>query len=133
MRESAPLQDRLSADLTDNQWVTITAVGLAAVAFVLVSLESSPLPVSADFGAEFLLSLSLMDLAFAYGDYWPVEYRPRDAVAWTLLFGAVTAVVFLSVYEFGLSHVGHTIASSAAFLIAVGLQFGSAVLYARVR
>jgi len=133
MSESAPLRNQLRADLTDNQSVTITAIGLAVVAFVLVSLDSSPLPVSADFGAEFLLSLSLMDMAFAYNDYWPVEYRPMYAVMWTLIFGVATTVVFLGVYELGLSHVGNTIASIAAFLVAVGLQFGSAVLYTRIR
>jgi hypothetical protein len=102
------------------------------VAFALVSLDSSPLPVSADFGAEFLLSLSLMDMAFAYDDYWPVEYRPMYAVMWTLLFGVVTVIVFLSVYELGLSQVGSTTASIAAFLITLGVQFGSAILYARI-
>jgi hypothetical protein len=119
--------------LTDNQWVALTAIGLALAAFVLVWLDSSPLPVSADFSAEFLLSMSLMDMAFAYDDYWPVEYRPMYAVMWTLLFGIVTTVVFLTVYELGLSQVGNTATSIAAFLVAVGLQFGSAILYARVR
>ncbi len=133
MGESPSLRNQLRADLTDNQWVTVTAIGLALVAFVLVSLDSSPLPVSTDFGAEFLLSLSLMDMAFAYDDYWPVEYRPMYAVVWTLLFGVVTTAVFLGVYEPGLTHVGDTAASIAAFLIAVGLQFGSAILYARIR
>ena len=76
---------------------------------------------------------SLMDMAFAYDDHWPVEYRPTYAVMWTLLFGGVTIVVFLSVYELGLSQVGNTIASIAAFLITVGVQFGSAILYARIR
>ena len=84
MSESAPLRNQLYTDLTDNQWVTITAIGLAVIAFILVSLDSSPFPVSADFGAEFLLSLSIMDLAFSYDDYWPVEYRPVYAVMWTL-------------------------------------------------
>jgi hypothetical protein len=133
MSASAPHPNRLYADLTDNQWVTITAIGLAVVAFVLVSLDSSPLPVSADFGAEFLLSLSLMDMAFAYDDYWPGEYRPMYAVMWTLMFGVATTVVFSGVYELALSPVGNTSASIAAFLVAVGLQFGSAVLYARIR
>jgi hypothetical protein len=133
MPESPSLRNQLRADLTDNQWVTVTAIGLALAAFVLVSVDSSPLPVSADFGAEFLLSLGLMDMAFAYDDYWPVEYRPMYAVMWTLLFGVVTVVVFLSVYELGLLQVGNTIASIAAFLITVGVQFGSAILYARIR
>jgi hypothetical protein len=133
MPGSPSLRDRLRADLTDNQWVTVTAIGLALAAFMLMSLDSSPLPESAGFGAEFMLSLSLMDIAFAYDDYWPVEYRPMYAVMWTLLFGVVTTVVFLSVYELGLSQVGNTTASIAAFLITVGLQFGSAILYARVR
>jgi hypothetical protein len=74
-----------------------------------------------------------MDMAFAYDDYWPVEYRAMYAVMWTLLFGVVTVVVFLSVYELGLSQVGNTTASIAAFLITVGVQFGSAILYARIR
>ena len=133
MTESASLRDRLHADLTDNLSVTATAVGLALMVFVLVSLESQPLPVSTDFGAPFLLSLSLMDIAFAYDDYWPVEYRPMYAVVWTLLLGGVTSVVFFGVYELGLSQVGNTAASIAAFLMTVGVQFGIAVLYARTR
>ena len=133
MGESQPLPNQLRADLTDNQWVTVTAIGLALVAFVLVSLDNSPLPLSADFGPAFLLSLSLMDIAFAYDDYWPVEYRPIYAVMWTLLFGVVSTVVFVSVYELGLSQVGNTTAGIAAFLITVGIQFGSAILYARTR
>jgi hypothetical protein len=133
MSEDAPLRNRLRTDLMDNQSVTLTAIGLGLVAFVLVSLDSSPLPVSSDFSAEFLLSLSLMDVAFVYDDYWPVEYRPLYAATWTVLCGAVTALVFVSVYELGLSQVGHTTASVAAFVIAVGVQFGSAILYARIR
>jgi hypothetical protein len=133
MGDSVPLRNRLPAGLTDTQSVTVTAIGLAVVVFVLVSLDGSPLPVSADFGAEFLLSLSLMDMAFAYDDYWPVAYRPAYAVVWAILFGVVTMLVFLSVYELGLSQAGHTTASVTAFVVAVGVQFGSAVLYARVR
>jgi hypothetical protein len=113
--------------------VTITAIGLAVVAFVLVSLDSDPFPVPAEFSAEFLLSLSLMDMAFAYDDYWPIEYRPMYAVMWTLICGVATMIVFLGVYGLGLSQVGNTIASIAAFLITVGLQFGSGILYARIR
>lgn len=113
--------------------MTVTAVGLALTAFVLVSLDGSPLPVPPDFGAEFLLSLSLMDLAFAYDDYWPVEYGPTHAVAWTFAFGVVTVVVFSAVYGLGLSRVGATAASLSAFLAAVGVQLGSAALYASVR
>jgi len=133
MPESPPPPNQLRADLTDNQWVTVTAIGLALAAFVLVSLDSAPLPVSADFGAEFLVSLSLIDMAFAYDEYWPVEYRPMYAVVWTLLLGGVTSVVFFGVYELGLSQVGNTAASIAAFLMTVGVQFGIAVLYARTR
>jgi hypothetical protein len=131
--ESTPLRRRLRADLTDSQSVTITAIGLGVTAFVLVSLDGSPVPASADFGAEFLLSLSLMDMAFIYDDYWPVEYGPTNAVVWALLFGVVTALVFFGVYDVGLSHVERTAASIVAFLMAVGVQFGSAVLYACVR
>jgi hypothetical protein len=73
-----------------------------------------------------------MDIAFAYDDYWPVEYSPRYAVIWTLLVVVVTTVVFLTVYDVGLSQVGPTPASIAAFLTAVGVQFGSRTVYARV-
>ena len=54
---------------------------------------------------------------------------------WTLSGGAVTTVVFSSVYELGLLYrgVGGTTASIAAFLIAVGLQSGSAILDAHIR
>lgn len=133
MRDSMSFPGQLRADLTDNQTVTVTALALALTAFVWVSLESTPLLVSGDFGAEFLLSLSLMDLVFAYDDYWPVAYRPLYAVLWTLLFGIVTTVVFMSVNVLGLLRVGQTTAGIPAFLIAVGLQFGSAVLDADIR
>lgn len=133
MSESTLLRNRLYADLTDNQWVTVTALGLALAAFVLVSLDSSLFPVSPDFSAEFLLSLSLMDMAFACNHYWPVEYKPMYVVMWTLLSRMITTVVFLTVYELGLSYVGNTTASIVAAFITVGLQFGSAILYARAR
>jgi hypothetical protein len=133
MGESAPLGGRLRADLTDNQSVTATAIGLALVVFVLVSLNSEFLLVSDEFGAEFLLSLSMMDTAFAYDEFWPVEYRPAYAVLWTLLFGFLTAGVFVGVYEFAGLQTGDTVAVYGAFLVAVGLQFGTAVLYARIR
>ena len=94
MGESPSFPGQLRADLTASQWVTVTATGLALAAFLLVSLDRSPLPVSASFDAEFLLSLSLLDMAFAYDDYWPVEYGPVYAVLWTFLFGAGTTVVF---------------------------------------
>jgi hypothetical protein len=129
MGESAPLGGRLRADLTDNQSVTATAIGLALVVFVLVSLDSEFLPVS----AEFLLSLSMMDTAFAYDEFWPVEYRPAYAALWTLLFGFLTAGVFVGVYELAGLQTGDTVAVYGAFLAAVGLQFGTAVLYARIR
>ena len=131
--ESPSLHDRLHADLTDNLPVTVTAMGLALAAFVLVSLDSTPLPVSADFGARFLLSLSLLDMAFAYDDYWPVAYSPMYAVTWTLVFGIFTAGLFISIYEVALPHVGNTVASAAAFVTVVSIQFGSAMLYARIR
>lgn len=133
MGESAPLHGQLPGDLTDGQSVTVTAIGLALVAFVLVSLDGGPLPVSGDFGAEFLLSLSLMDMAFTYDEFWPVGYRPMYAVTWTLLVGVGTMLLFVGAYNLGLSQVGTTAASIAAFLIAVGVQVGSAVLYGRVR
>ncbi|MEZ3165119.1 hypothetical protein [Halorubrum miltondacostae] len=133
MVESTSLRDQLYSDLTDNQSVTITSIGLAVIAFVLVAVDIGPLSVSADFSAEFLLALSLMDMAFTYNDYWPVEYQPRYAVIWTLIFSVATITVFLSVYEIGLRYVGNRVASIAAFLLAVGLHFGSAALYAWIR
>lgn len=133
MTESPSLRERLHTDLTDNLPVTVTAIGLALAAFVLVSLDSTPLPVSTDFGARFLLSLSLLDIAFAYDDYWPVAYSPMYAVTWALVFGILTAGLFLSIYEVALPHVGNTVASVAAFVMVASIQFGSAILYARIR
>jgi hypothetical protein len=133
MGESLSLHNQLRADLADNLSATMAASRLAVVAFALVSVDSSPLPVSADFDARFLLSLSLIDLAFVSEDYWPVEYKPMDAVIWTLLCGGITTLVFLGIYRFGLSQAGQTTASIAAFLITVGIQFGGAILYARTR
>jgi hypothetical protein len=56
-----------------------------------------------------------------------------SAVTYTILSGAVTTPVFPGVYEFGQPHLRKTVASVAAFLTPVGLQFGSAVLYAHIR
>jgi len=133
MDDSPSFRQQLRIELTDGQFVTITATALAVTAFVLVSLDSAPLFVSTEFNASFLLSMSLLDMSFAYNDYRPVEYGPRYAVLWTLLFGLVTVLVFLGVYEVGLSWTGETTVSIAAFLLAVGAQFGSAALYARIR
>ena len=72
-------------------------------------------------------------MAFACNHYWPVEYKPMYVVMWTLLSRMITTVVFLTVYELGLSYVGNTTASIVAAFITVGLQFGSAILYARAR
>lgn len=131
MRGSNPPHGRLHTGLTDTQWVTVTAIALALGAFVLTSLESSPLP-AAEFGAEFLLSLSILDTAFVYG-HWPVEYGPEHAVAWALLSGLLTAGAFVGVHGVVLSWAGATTAGVAAFLTAVGLGFGAAVLYARLQ
>jgi hypothetical protein len=133
MDDSPSLRQQLCADLTDGQFVTITAIALAVTTFVLVSLDSAPLFVSTEFNASFLLSMSLLDMSFAYSDYWPVEYGPPYAVLWTLLFGLVTVLVFFGVYEVELSWTGETTVSIVAFLLAVGAQFGSAALYVRIR
>ncbi|ERG91289.1 MAG: hypothetical protein J07HQW1_01323 [Haloquadratum walsbyi J07HQW1] len=45
-------------------------------------------------------------MAFIYSDYLSVEHRPVYAVMWTLSGGAVTTVVFSSVYELGLLYRG---------------------------
>ncbi|GGM50515.1 hypothetical protein GCM10009006_34560 [Haloarcula argentinensis] len=77
--------------------MALAAIGLALAAFVLVSLDSDPLSVSADFGAPSLLSSSGIDISFANGDYWPVEYRSMHAVVWAHLFGVVTMYSIISV------------------------------------
>jgi len=128
----SPFHRRLPGQLTDSQSVTATAIGLALVMFVLVSLDSTPLPLPAEFGAGFLLSLSMMDTAFTYDEFWPVEYRPAHAALWAVLFGLLTAGVFVGVYELALQ-AGDTVAGAGAFLIAVGFQFGTASLYARTQ
>lgn len=131
--ESTSLRERLHTDLTDNLPVTVTAIGMALAAFALVSLDSIPLALSTDFSARFLLSLSLLDMAFAYDDYWPVAYSPMYAVTWTLVFGVLTAGLFISIYEVALPNLGNTVASVAAFVTVVSIQFGSAMLYAHIR
>ncbi|ERH09011.1 MAG: hypothetical protein J07HX64_00763 [halophilic archaeon J07HX64] len=133
MGESAPLRSRLRTDLTGSQSVTATAVGLGLVVFVLVSLDNTPLPVPAEFRAEFLLSLSLMDTAFTYNEFWPVEHSPAYAALWALVSGLLTAGVFVGVYELVGLQAGTTVAGVGAFLGAVGLQLGTAILYARIR
>ena len=144
MSDSSSLRRRLRADLTDDLTVTVTAVGLGVSAFLLVSLDvdalwtvlpasTGPVPTRSPFGPTFLLSMSLMDIAFMYDDYWPVTYPPAYAVLWTLLLGLITAGVFVSVYELALSQTGSAAAAVAAFLVAVGAQYAGAFLYARAR
>ena len=78
-----------------------------------------------------------MHMAFIYSDYLSVEHRPVYAVMWTLSGGAVTMVVFLSVYELGLLYrgVGWEVRQrvSRRFWITVGLQSGNAILDAHIR
>lgn len=124
-------RDRLRDDLTDDRSVTVTAIGLAVATFVLASGIVPGIPVV--FEPIFLLSLSLMDLSFVYGDHWPVEYTPAFAALWTLLFGAVTVVAFVTVYTLLRLQAGPTASSVVSFLLTVGLQVGGALLYRQTR
>lgn len=133
MGERTSLGNRLRADLTDDLSVTVTAVGLALVAFVVVSLDGGFPSVSTDAGGGFLLAMSIMDTVFVYDDFWPVEYAPTGAVLWTLCLGSITAGIFIGVHQVALSGVGNTAASVVAFLTAIGAQFASALLYGHVR
>jgi hypothetical protein len=127
------LHDRIDAERTDNAVVTVTATGLALVAFVLASLGDAHLVALNEWGARFLLSLSLVDISFTYDDYWPVEYGPVSAAAWTVVVGMVSAGLFLTTFELAGAWFGSAITSIVAFLTTVGVQYGSALLYARLR
>jgi hypothetical protein len=132
MTDPESLRGRLRAELTEDLSVTVTAVGLALVAYLLLALDALPLPASGTIGPGFLLLMTLLDTAFVY-DYWPVTYPPAYAVGWTVAVGGLALVVFLAAFELAATLFGTTLAGVAAFLVAVGAQFGGAVAYSRVR
>lgn len=122
----------LGEGLAADQSVTLTAIGLGVAAFVS-SAAGSPVSVVAGFSAPFLLSLSLMNVAFVYGEFWPERYEPRRAVLWTVAYGVGTIAVFAGVLGLAASGVGDRPASAGAFVTTAGSQIGSALLYARSR
>lgn len=132
MADTASFRNRLRAELSSNLPVTLTAIGLALTAFVLLSLDTAPF-VSTDFGGRFLLAMSLMDIAFIYDAYWPAAYRPPYAVTWTLLIGVLSADVFVGGYEGVRPYVGPTAAGVVAFSPAIGIQLCSSVLHSSLR
>lgn len=132
MDDSPPLGERLAANLTADQSVSLTAIGLGVAAFVS-SAAGSPVSVIADFPAPFLLSLSLMNVAFVYGKFWPETYEPRRAVLWTVVYGIGTVTVFVGVLGLASSGVENRLATAGAFVTTAGAQIGSALLYARSR
>jgi hypothetical protein len=54
-------------------------------------------------------------------------------VGWTVAAGGLALVVFLAAFELATARIGATLAGIAAFLVAVGTQFGAAAAYSRVR
>ena len=122
----------LGEGLAADQSVTLTAIGLGVAAFVS-SAAGSPVSVVAGFPAPFLLSLSLMNVAFVYGEFWPETYEPRRAVLWTVVYGGGTIAVFAGVLGLAPSGVGDRPASAGAFVATAGGQIGGALLYARSR
>ena len=132
MNDVPSLGERLAGNLTADQSVTLTAIGLGVATFAS-SAAGSPVSVIADFPAPFLLSLSLMNVAFVYGEFWPETYEPRRAVLWTVVYGIGTVAVFVGVLGLAPSGVGNRPASTGAFATTAGGQIGSALLYARSR
>ena len=132
MNDVPSLGERLATDLTADQSVTLTAIGLGVAAFVS-SAAGSHVSVIAGFPAPFLLSLSLMNVAFVYGEFWPETYEPRRAVLWTVIYEIGTVAVFVGVFGLTSSGVENRLASAGAFVTTAGAQIGSALLYARSR
>lgn len=126
MNDVPSLGERVAAD----QSVTLTAIGLGVAAFVS-SADGSPVSVVAGSSAPFLLSLSLMNVAFVYCEFWPETYEPRRAVLWTVVYGGGTIAVFAGVLGLAPSSVGARLASAGAFVATAAGQIGSALLYAR--
>jgi hypothetical protein len=133
MADEPTSHDRMRRGPTDDAAVTVTATGLALVAFVGVSVGDTGLGVPSEFAARFLLSLSLLTVSFLYDDHWPVAYEPAFAVAWTVLAGLLSVALFLGVYGLVGVQFGTTAASVAAFLTTVGTGVGTARLYGRLR
>ena len=132
MNGPLPLGKRVATDLTTSQSVTLTAIGLGVAAFVVLATGGSGF-VGAKFPAPFLLSMSLMNVAFVYNDFWPQISGPAKAVVWTVVYGVGTVAIFVGVFVFISSDITDWSASTGAFVTTAGVQIGGAILYARSR
>jgi len=103
-----------------------TAVGLVLAALFLIPLGEA-------FEDRFPLALSVMTIVHVYDEYWSVTYSIGYEIIWTIVGGIVTIGIFIGVYELPLFIVDSAVAAGLAFIITVGLQYGSAILYSRAQ
>jgi len=125
MTDGTSLRARLWRELTEDLAVSVVAVGLALLAYLLTSasdvVDGVPLVV---------VNLAVF-LPWIYGDVWPEQYVVGPAVVWTVVAGVLTAGVFLGAYAIGIGVTTPDTAAVGAFLVTVTVQYAVALAYAR--
>lgn len=129
MSNSPTLRERLAVDLSSTDTV-VTAIAVL-LAIPLIGYISSQ---GITFESGFLLIMTVsVNVPSIYGQYWPVEYTVGSAVVWTLLAISATIGIYIGFYQLFASIFGTMLTAVLVFLITSVVQFGTAIIYRRVR
>lgn len=127
MSDTTSLRSRLWRELTEDLAVSVVAVGLALLAYLLASAS----------GAVDTVPLVVVNLAvfvpWIYGEVWPEQYAVGPAVVWTVIAGVFTAGMYLGSYAIGIGVTTTDAAAVGAFLVTVTAQYAVALAYAQTR
>lgn len=108
--------------------VSVVSVLLAVVALFVFATTTD------DAVSGALLGLAIaVNVPYGYGEYWPVEYPPGAAAVWSVAAAFVTAGVFLGTYQLASGVLTGESIAAVAFVVTAVVQYGAAVLFARVR
>lgn len=128
MTESPTRRERIVTDLSSiNTLVILVAIVLA------VSITGATWMSGIEFDAGFLLLLSIgVCIPDVYERYWPGEYTPVGAIAWTIAMGLVTAALFIGSYQLFVASMETISAAVAAYILTTVVQYSSAIGYRRI-
>lgn len=128
MTESPTRRERIVTDLTSTNTLVILVAIVLAVPIAGYTAMSG-----IEFAGGFLLLLSIgVDVPDVYERYWPVEYTPVGAIAWTIAMGLVTAALFIGLYQLFVIGMETISAAVAVFLLTTVVQYSSAIVYRRI-
>lgn len=101
MTESPTRRERIVTDLSSiNTLVVLVAIVLAMPIAGYTVMSGIGFTEGIKFAGGFLLLLSIaVEVPNVYERYWPVEYTPAGAIAWTIAMSLVTAVLFIGSYK----------------------------------